>query len=360
MTAADVIGTAVRRTLPESIPVAVVGAGQAGLAAGYHLGRAGIDCVLLDAGQEIGQSWAERWDSLRLFTSARFCSLPGMPFPGPGTRYPAKDEVVAYLRRYAEEFSLPVLHGHRVRSVEPRDGGFLLRTDHGDCHADQVVIATGAFGAPWVPPSARDLDPAIPQWHASGYRNAAQVPLGLAVVVGAGNSGVQIAKELSNSHDVVLSAGTISPEMPQTILGRDLFWWMSVLGVMTMPVPATAPDPVVGNHLDDLVASDRIRLTGPVASVEGQELVLQDGERLQPNAVIWATGFRHAWNWLAPEMLDPETGTPRHDAGVGAVPGSYYLGLYRMRNRGSALLGFLGRDAEYIVGELAQRATLVH
>ncbi|MFJ8297533.1 flavin-containing monooxygenase [Streptomyces sp. NPDC094447] len=341
------------RALPASVPVAVVGAGQSGLAVGYHLRRAGVECVLLDAGGEVGETWERRWDSLTLFTSAQFSGLPGLPFPGEGRHYPGKDEVVAYLRDYAERFDLPVLADHRVLSVRRDGDGFLLRTTRGACRAGRVVIATGAFGVPRVPEFAGALGPDVSALHTSEYRSPAQLAPGTVVVVGDGNSGRQIAAELSGTHEVVLSCGgAVSPPLPQTVVGRDMFWWMSVLGVMRLPVSMQAPDPVVGDRVPGLVAAGSIRTVGRITAADGAELLTADGERVKPSTVIWATGFRTDWSWLDPDMLDDE-GQPRHTEGVGAVPGSYYLGLYRMRTRGSALIGFVGRDAEHIAGAIA-------
>jgi len=344
--------------LPSSVQVAVVGAGQAGLATGFYLRSTGLSYVLLDAASTVGAAWSSRWDSLRLFTSAQFCSLPGLPFPGPAERYPAKNDVADYLRRYAEHFALPVLPGHRVRTVCRDGGGFTLSTDHGTCRADQVVLAAGAFGVPRLPRPAADLDSSVPQWHASQYRNPAQIPGGTVVVVGTGNSGVQIARELSAGRCVVLCRGRDSPSMPQLVLGRDVFWWMSVLGVMELPVGPNAPDPLIGTSPDQLAEAGLVRLAGRVASARGGELVTEDGERLYPDAVIWSTGYRSDFSWLDTEFLDA-AGAPDHVEGICRVPGAYFVGMYRMRSRGSALLGFVGADARRIVTVVAERARCV-
>ncbi|WP_128984209.1 flavin-containing monooxygenase [Streptomyces roseicoloratus] len=342
--------------LPAEVPVAVIGAGQSGLAVGYYLRRAGVRCVLLDAGDEVGESWERRWDSLKLFTSAQFSGLPGLPFPGDGAHYPGKDEVVAYLRDYAERFELPVLTDHRVRSLRRDGDGYVLTTGHGECRAGQVVIATGAFGLPRLPDFAAGLSPDVHTLHTGEYRGPGQVPPGTVVVVGDGNSGRQIAVELAATHDVVLSCSeAVSPPLPQTVVGRDMFWWMSVLGVMSLPVNMQAPDPVVGDRVPELLAAGALRTMGRITGAEGAELLTADGERVKPSAVVWATGYRTDWSWLDPELLD-EDGQPRQTGGVGAVPGSYYLGLYRMRTRGSALIGFVGRDAEHVATAIVAAA----
>ncbi|NGO14844.1 NAD(P)-binding domain-containing protein [Streptomyces sp. HC44] len=342
--------------LPATVPVAVIGAGQSGLAAGYYLRQAGVRCVLLDAGSEVGETWQRRWDSLTLFTSAQFSGLPGLPFPGHGAHYPGKDEVVAYLSEYAKRFDLPVLTDHRVLSLRRDGDGYLLTTAHGDCRAEQVVIATGAFGTPRVPEFAAGLSPDVPTLHTSEYHGPAQVSPGTVVIVGDGNSGRQIAVELARTHNVVLSCSeTVSPPLPQTVLGRDMFWWMSVLGVMSLPVNLQAPDPIVGDRVPELVTAGRIRTVGRITAAEDVELLVADGERIKPTTVIWATGYRTDWSWLDPKMLD-DAGEPRHTEGMGTLPGSYYLGLYRMRTRGSALIGFVGRDAEHVAAAITTAA----
>ncbi|MER6099742.1 FAD-dependent oxidoreductase [Streptomyces sp. NPDC001728] len=342
--------------LPADVPVAVIGAGQSGLAAAYHLRQAGVRCVVLDAGSEVGETWRRRWDSLTLFTSAQFSGLPGLPFPGEGAHYPGKDEVVAYLRDYVERFDLPVLTDQRVLSLRADGDGYLLTTAHGVCRAGQVVIATGPFGTPRLPEFAAGLSPDVPTLHTSEYRSPAQVPSGTVVVVGDGNSGRQIAAELAGTHSVVLSCSDkVSPPLPQTVLGRDMFWWMSVIGVMSLPVNMRAPDPIVGDRVPELAAAGELRTVGRITAAEGAELVAADGERVKPSTVIWATGFRTDWSWLDPEMLD-ESGQPRQTEGLGASPGSHYLGLYRMRTRGSALIGFVGRDAEHVAAAVVSAA----
>jgi len=333
------------------VQVAVIGAGQAGLSIGHHLHQAGLAFVILDGAAELGAVWRRRWDSLQLFTPARFSALPGMPFPGDPDRYPAKDDVPQYFRRYADAFGLPVLLGHQVTGLR-RDGeGFVLTTSRGTCRADQVVIATGAFQTPVVPDCAQGLDPRLPQWHSHDYRSPEQIPAGTVLVVGGGNSGAQIAEELSAARTVVLSQGTRLPRAPRRLLGRGLFWWLSGLRLMKLPVHGPVgrrlarPDPVFGTDVAALARDGRLRLVGRTVAAEGSEITTADGTRLRPDAVVWATGYRGEWGWLDPQLLD-DHGNPRHTAGVGAVPGTYFLGLYRLRSRGSSLLGFVGHDAQ--------------
>jgi putative flavoprotein involved in K+ transport len=346
-----------RSELPTDIDVVVIGAGQAGLAVGHTLKRAGVDFVILDAATELGVSWARRWDSLRLFTSARYCGLPGLPFPGDPDRYPTKDEVPHYFRAYAATFDLPIHLGHRVVSVSRSDGVFTVTTPGTTITARQVVAAVGAFQTPVVPEFSQRLPSSVTQLHSHAYRNPDQIPSGAVAVVGSANSGLQIAAELSGSHDVVVCRGRKQIRLPQRILGRDAFWWLSKSGILRLPTNTALaqriamPDPIVGTKIDELARS--VRFVERVIDVAGAQLVTADGTRIDASTVLWATGYRNDWSWLGAELLGAD-GFPEHDTGVGAS-GLHFVGLYRMRNRGSALLGFVGRDAERVGAIVAQR-----
>ncbi|MBX3712390.1 MAG: NAD(P)-binding domain-containing protein [Lysobacter sp.] len=348
--------------LPHDIDVVVIGAGQAGLAVGRTLRQAGVDFVILDAATELGVSWTNRWDSLQLFTSARYCGLPGLSFPGDPDRYPMKDEVPDYFRTYAETFALPIHLGHRVVSVTRSGDAFTLTTPAATITARQVVAAVGAFQTPVVPECSRRLPASVTQLHSHAYRNPGQIPAGKVAVVGSANSGLQIAAELSASHEVVVCRGRKQPRLPQRILGRDAFWWLSRSGILRLPTNTplarrlAMPDPIVGTKIDELARS--VRFAGRVVDVDGAQLVTADGKRIDASTVLWATGYRNDWSWLAPELLGAD-GLPEHDAGVGAS-GLHFVGLYRMRNRGSALLGFVGRDAEHVGAAVARRRQAGH
>ncbi|WP_017578897.1 flavin-containing monooxygenase [Nocardiopsis valliformis] len=345
--------------------VLVIGAGQAGLSVGHHLGKAGLDFVLFDAAEELGQVWRLRWDSLRLFTSARFASLPGMPFPGDPERYPLKDEVADYFTEYAARFDLPVRLDHRVLSVRPDGDGFEVRARTGTgtvtVRVRQVVIAAGAFQTPVRPAFADELDSSVTSLHSHEYRNPEQLPPGEVLVVGSGNSGVQIAQELSADRRVVVSVGSLGPALPQRFLGRDIFWWLSAVGLMSLRVDSPLgrrldrPDPLFGADLKALFDGERVRRVGRAVRAEGAEIITEDRERLRPASVLWATGYRNDWSWLDPALLGPE-GRPRHTEGIGEHPGLYFLGLYLMRSRGSALTGFVRHDAERIAAAARKAA----
>src|SRR5689334_23248917 len=208
--------------------VVVIGGGQAGLSAGFLLARTGLSFVILERATELAPAWRERWDSLKLFTPRRYDALPGLPFPGDPDGYPRRDEVVAYLRSYVAEFQLPVRLDSQVRALH-RDGDGRFEIELGDetLTADQVVVATGPFQDPRVPGFASDLAADVVQIHSTAYRAPADLPEGTIAVVGGGNTGFQIAEELSATRDVHLAIGRRQVPFPQRFLGRDLFWWLT-------------------------------------------------------------------------------------------------------------------------------------
>jgi putative flavoprotein involved in K+ transport len=337
--------------------VIVIGGGQAGLAIGYHLARRGIEFVVLDAAPRVGDAWRGRWDSLRLFTPARYSGLPGMPFPGDPDRYPGKDEVADYLEVYAAHFDLPVRTGQRVRALRPGPDGWTAETVDGRHEARQVVVATGPFHRPAVLGLGRDLPAGVVQVHSASYQNPAQLPAGDVLVVGAGNSGVQIAEELSQTHRVHLAVGERMPRLPQRLLGRSLFWWLEKTGVMDVSV-----DSLLGRRMsrtDTLIGKGPrmlrdVELHGRAVEVRGDAVFTAAGTRVNPASVVWATGFRPDFGWIEAPVLGPR-GFPVHRRGITAAPGLYFLGLSWLHTRGSALIGWVGRDAEHLAATMETR-----
>jgi putative flavoprotein involved in K+ transport len=355
------MSTSTARLAGDSQPldVLVIGAGQAGLALGHHLARREANFLLLDAASEIGHSWRSRWDSLRLFSPAQYDSLPGLPFPAPADTHPGKDDVADYLAGYARHFALPVRLNSRVLRLHREAGGsFAVTTPTGTLRARQVVVATGPFQTPRIPALAGELDPSVPQLHTAAYRNPAQLRTGARVlVVGAANSGLQIAAELAGS--CAVAVGSTPTQLPQRIAGRDLFFWLTKSGFFTVPA-----DSRIGRRLrarGDIVIGTRSsalrrrgiafhpRLTG----FTGRTATFADGTTCDVDAVVWATGYRSDYSWLhVPGVID-DVGAVRHHAGVTDVPGLYFLGLPWQTARGSALLGFVGADAAMLAARLA-------
>ena len=191
----------------------IVGGAQAGLSVGYHLKRQGRSFVILDANERVGDSWRDRWDSLKLYSPAFRDGLPGMPFPAARSAYPTKDEMADYLEAYATHFELPVRSAARVDTLTRENGHFVATTDQTRFEAENVVVATGVFKKPHIPEFARELDPRINQLHSNDYRNLSQLQDGPVLVVGASHSGSDIAHEAAATHEVTLS-GTDTGQFP--------------------------------------------------------------------------------------------------------------------------------------------------
>jgi putative flavoprotein involved in K+ transport len=338
--------------------VVVIGAGQAGLTMGYFLSRQKRRFLIVERSGSVGAAWRERWDSLTLFTSRKYDGLPGLDFPGDPAGYPNRDEVIAYLEEYARRFELPVRLDTDVRRIRLDDsGGFVIETDGGTIGADQVVVATGPFQRPFVPELASQLAPSVHQAHSVQYRKPSEVPLGTILVVGGGNTGFQIAEELSSTHDVVLAVGSRQTPLPQRILGRDLFWWLTKSGVINKTVESRIGSRM--QHRDTLIGSSPRRLRRRygvtikprVIGAQGKTVRFADGGELDVDAVIWATGYRSDYSWLDLPVIDGE-GRVRHRRGVTELPGLYFLGLYWQWTRGSALVGWVKDDAEYIARQI--------
>ncbi len=346
---------------PAQFDVAVIGAGQAGLAIGYFLARQGRRFVILDSADSVGAAWRSRWDSLVLFTPRRYDSLPGLAFPGDPDGYPTRDEVVAYLEQYAKTFELPLELGSEVRSLAMSGGTFRLELDGRTIEADQVVVATGPFQTPRVPSFASRLAPDVFQTHSLGYRTPSEVPDGTVLVVGGGNTGYQVARELSATHDVHLAVGGRQTPLPQTFLGRDLFWWL-----ITTKLLKTTVDSRLGQKLsrrDTLIGSSPralkragVKIKPRVSDASGRTVSFADGSDLSVDGVIWATGFGLDHSWIQPPVATAD-GAVRHRRGVTEIPGLYFLGLPWQHTRGSALLGWVNDDAEYLAGRIGERSS---
>lgn len=340
--------------------VAVIGAGQAGLAMGHHLTRLGCDFLLLDAATELGASWRGRWDSLRLFTPARHNGLPGLPFPGHPGHHPGKDAVADYLTHYAATFDLPVRLGTRVTGLHTDNGALTLTTTGHPLRAHHVVMATGPFQTPHIPAAATGLSPQVTTVHSAHYRNPASLPDGPVLVVGSGNSGAQIAAELTLHGRHVFLSGRTLPHLPQRILGRDLFQVFDRLGLLTLDTDSALGrrmrnrEAVIGTDLRTPARHGLLTRLGPITAADGHRVTFTSGAHLDVNTVIWATGHRHHLPWLAPGLLHTD-GRPRHTRGRTPLPGLYVLGLPWQTHRASALLAGVGRDAALLAAHITTR-----
>jgi putative flavoprotein involved in K+ transport len=344
----------------QHLDVAVIGGGQAGLAIGYFLRQQGYRFLVLERASELAPAWRERWDSLTLFTPRRYSALPGLPFPGDPDGYPTRDEVIAYLERYAENFELPIELNSDVGKLDQGDDGrFRVELDARTITADQVVVATGPFQTPYVPKLVEKLAGDVFQTHAVGYRRPSDVPDATVLVVGGGNTGFQIAKELSATHKVVLSIGSQQKPLPQRVLGRDLFWWLTTTRLLNKTVESrlgrklSTRDTLIGSSPREMTKRYGVELKPRLVDVEARQVRFEDGSELEVDAVIWATGYRPDYSWIKLPILG-EDGRLRHRRGVTEVPGLYLLGLTWQHTRGSALIGFIKDDAEFIAEKIAQ------
>jgi putative flavoprotein involved in K+ transport len=347
----------------ERYDVVVVGAGQAGLAMGHLLARQRKRFVVLEAADTIGAAWRTRWDSLRLFTPRRHDSLPGLEFPGDADGYPTRDEVLAYLEQYAATFRLPVELNSRVNRLTSAAGRLRLELDDRTVEAGDVVVATGPFQTPFVPALGAQLAAEVFQIHSTGYRRPQDVPGETVLVVGGGNTGYQIAAELAATHRVQLAVGSRQTPLPQRLLGRDIFWWLTTTGLFDKTVDSRLGSRL--RHRETLIGSSPravkrlgVTLWPRVVDADGSTIRFADDAELEVDAVVWATGYRPDHAWLDVPIFDRE-GQIRHRRGVTDVPGLFFLGLPWQHTRGSALLGWVKDDAEFIADRIAARTETV-
>ncbi len=334
----------------------VIGAGQAGLAVGYFLKQTKQKYILLDKGSEAGESWSNRYDSLILFTPRKYSSLPGMTLEGEEQGFPNKDEIAAYLQKYAERFEIPIHFHTEVINVSKINGHFFIKTNKNEYHAKNVVIATGAFQTPNIPSFAKGFSTDIHQFHSSEYRNPKQLGDGNVLVIGGGNSGAQIAVELSKERETYLACNRKLKYLPMTIGDKSIFWWFEKCGVLKAKYNSTLGkfiqqkgDPIFGFGLKKAIDKKEIMMQKGVIGGKQHQVVFEDTSTLKAHNIIWATGYKILFPWLEIDGVLNEEGKVIHHRGVSNKKGLYFIGLPWQFRRGSALLLGVGDDAEYIV-----------
>ncbi len=354
--------------LPRRIDTVVIGGGQAGLVTGYHLSRAGVPFVIVDASERIGDAWRKRWDSLKLFTPARFNSLPGLPFPGPGPAFVGKDAMADYLESYAAELELPVHLGVRVRRLSRVGSDLLVETTAGDVVAGNVVVAMANSQVPWVPSFARNLDPAIRSLHSATYRDPSQLQEGPVLVVGAGNSGAELALEVAAQHRTFMS-GKESGHIPFRIdspvarhflihivrfVGHHVLTVRTPIGRRLRPKLIASAAPLIRVRPKDLEAAGVERVPRVIGMRFGSP-ELEDGRVLDVANVLWCTGYRPGFTWIDLPVLG-EREQPLHERGiVPGEPGLYFVGLHFLYAQTSETVTGVGRDARRVVRHLVRR-----
>jgi putative flavoprotein involved in K+ transport len=351
--------------IDQQLGTVIIGGSQAGLAVGYFLKQRDLPFVILDENDRIGDAWRKRWDSLRLFTPGRYNGLPGMPFPGSPWTYPTKDETADYLEAYARAFELPVRTGVKVARLAKTGDRFEVRGGQHTLVAENVVVATGAFNNPRVPSFARELDKSIVQLHSKEYRNPSQIQKGAVLVVGAGNSGAEIAIELARHHQTWLSGPDTGQEPARAGSRLDhlltpMLWFvatrLTVKTALGRKLRDHFLDPPRGIPLGRVRRRDfapaGIKRVPRTRGVKNGYPLLEDGTVLTVSNVIWCTGFRPDYHWID-LSLPTHSGLPIHDRGiVESCPGLYFIGLLFLYSLSSALVGGVGRDAEHIVDHI--------
>ncbi len=342
----------------------VIGAGQAGLAAAWHLQRAGMRYRIVDAADRVGDSWRRRYDALTMFTPRFLSALPGMHLAGDGEGYAERDEFAAYLEEYARQFAIPVETSSRVEWLtKPADGGFVAGMADGErILAANVIVATGAFQQPNIPSIAGGFDAKVAQIPALAFRNAAGIAKGTVLVVGDGASGRDIAVELAATHRVVLATGKPRKLFSERVLGRSMWWWLARLRLLYVPTDSilgrmmrrTDPLPDRDRNLDSLRCRGII-VAGRLASARGRLARFADGASAEIDTVIWTTGYRDDSSWLDIPGAASADGTFLHRHGISPVSGLYFVGRPWQRNRASGLVMGAGGDAAWIVARVARR-----
>jgi putative flavoprotein involved in K+ transport len=353
----------------EPVETLIIGAGHAGLATAHHLRKSSRSCLVVDAHERVGDGWRHQWDTLKLYSPAKYDGLPGMPFPAPPWSFPGKDDVAAHLEAYAQQLDVPVRLGTRVDRVAAHGDGYVTTCGDDTIFSDNVVVATGTLGgAPAIPDFADELDPMIMQLHSSTYRRPAQLQDGPVLVVGGSHSGADIAFEVATDHQTVLCGRDpgqipvrLESPMFKVVFPALLFMFGRVLSRRT-PMGRKEMDeirhhggPMLRVKRSDLLERGVERVHERVVGVEGGKPVLADGRVLDVANVIWCTGFRHDLSWLEPDVLKPD-GWPRELRGVvDDAPGLYFCGLAFQSSGASMFIAGKDRDTGYVARRITQR-----
>ena len=372
-------GSAFLRLAPRPAPaetptgrfdVLVIGAGQAGLSVGYYLAGTGLRFLILDGNPRIGDAWRNRWDSLRLFTPARYDGLAGMPFPAPPHSFPTKDEMADYLESYAERFALPVRTGARVDRLWRENGRYVATSGGRRFEAAQVVVAMATYQRPRVPEFARELDPGIVQLHSSAYRNPEQLRAGGVLIAGSGNSGAEIAIEVARSHETWLSGrdtGAVPFRIQSSaarlfllpLVFRFVFHRLltrdNPLGRKAREGVISKGGPLIRVKRRELAAAG-VKRTPRVAGVREGKPLLADGRVLDVGNVIWSTGFHPGFSWIDLDLPGGKDEPDQMRGIVGGHPGLYFVGLHFLYALSSTMIHGIARDAEFVAAEVARRA----
>lgn len=344
----------------EQFNTVIIGAGQAGLAAAYYLKKLNDDFVILDEGYQIGDSWRQRWDSLRLFTPSQHDGLPGFPFLGKRGSLPTKGEMADYLLKYSMKFSLPVQLDTKVIELNKTSDRYEIFTSKGKFYSSNVIISTGTNPNPYIPSFASEINKNIFQIHSSKYKNPESLPSSNTLVVGAGTSGVEIAIELSASRPTMLS-GRATPHIPDFVfryVGK-LYWWFAhniltlktPIGRKVKPKILGGGAPLISVSMEN-VKEAKVEHLPRIKGVKNGLPQLEDGRVISATSIVWATGYKPDFSWIKFDVTE-NNGWPKAYRGISEkYRGLYFVGMVFQYGLTSGLVGGVGRDAAFVVNHL--------
>ena len=340
----------------------IIGAGQAGLAMAYYLRCNNLNYIIVDSNQEVGAPWLKRWDSLKLFTPSEFNNLPGMDFPCKKGHYANKYEVANYLKDYVKKFNIPIAFNQKIKSVEKHEDHFELISEHRSFKAKNVIVATGPFHTPFTPPCHTKLGADIIQIHSEHYQNPSQLQDGDTLVVGAGDSGVQILEEIAQTgRKVFFSGNTNISTIPQELFGKTLWWWFQKIGFLTVnkyswigKKLSRGLQPIIGTDVKRLFKMPNVDCVGRTLDANLNNIIFETKKVSSIKNIIWATGFKPNFKWIKSLQLD-EQGYPKNYRGISDIEGLYFIGLPWLYTRGSATLGGVKKDALYLTQHILEK-----
>jgi putative flavoprotein involved in K+ transport len=343
----------------------IIGAGQAGLAIAYYLNKQNLNYVIVDANSETGAPWLKRWDSLKLFTPSEFNNLPGMKFPHKKGHYANKYEVADYLKSYVTQFNIPIEFNHKIISLKKDNNLFKLKSATKEFEAKNVIIATGPFHKPFIPPCHTKISDDIIQIHSEHYKSPNQLQEGNTLVVGAGDSGVQILNEISKTdRTVYFSGNTNINSIPQEVLGKTLWWWFDKVGFLSAhkyswigKKLSKGGQPVIGTDVKTLFKKENVICVGRTLDANKHVLNFEKQNVTDIKNIVWATGFKPNFQWIDGIELD-DSYYPKNYRGVSDTDGLYFLGLPWLYTRGSATLGGVKKDAKYLSEYITKKEEL--
>ena len=344
------------------VDVLVVGAGQSGLGAGYYLQKADVSYLIVDSAAAIGDSWRNRWDSLRLFTPKLYATLPGTLFARSADFYPTKNQMADYLEAYATDLDLNVQLNSRVERIVKNNDGFVASIGSDTVHAKNIIIATGPFQTPFVPDFADALGAHIEQIHSSAYDNAASISGRRVVVVGGGNSAAQIAVELADKYDVTITTSRKPRFIPKEIYGISIYHFLSFFRILSSSkhswisrILRKRPESIIGTELKKGISAARVKLVPErVVDCTKDGVVTLSGRTIAADHVIWATGFRPSYDYIDIDGSLDRNGAPILVDSNSDIKGLYWLGLPWQFRLDSSIVHGVNRDARQVCAEILQ------